>query len=57
MSKVVVKPLIDSSELDETMAKVEKLNKLLGEANSLLKELASREVELIASIKTHQDPK
>lgn len=57
MSKVVVKPLIDSSELDETMAKVEKLNKLLGEANSLLKELASREVEIIASIKTHQDPK
>lgn len=55
MSKVVVKALVDSSELDETMAKVEKLNKLLEEANSLLKELASHEIEITASVKALED--
>lgn len=50
-----IKYSIDSTELDEAIDKVERLNKLLEEANSLSKELASQEVKVIATIKTHQD--
>ncbi len=47
--------LIDSSELDEAIAKAERLNRLLAEANSLIRELASQEVKVIASIKNLDD--
>lgn len=50
-----IKYSIDSIELDEAIDKVERLNKLLEEANSLAKELASQEVKVIATIKNHQD--
>ena len=41
---------VNSSELDEAIVKAERLNKLLEEANSLVKELASHEVKVIVSI-------
>ena len=38
------KVMVDRSEVDETMKKVKKLNRLLKEANSLRNELAKNEV-------------
>lgn len=43
--------LVNLTELDEAIVKAERLNELLEEANSLVKELASNDVTVFASIK------
>lgn len=45
-----IRALVDMSEIDEVIHNVERLNQLLEEANSLVNELASKKVTVMASI-------
>lgn len=42
--EIKIKPNIDTSEVDETIEKIQRLNVLLEEANSLVDELASKKL-------------
>ena len=46
ISKKCIQIKVDTSELDDVLKKVEKLSEALLEANALLDELASKEIDL-----------
>lgn len=48
--KMKIEPKIDMTEIDETIEKAERLNRLLKEANSLADELASKTIRLNVEI-------
>lgn len=48
---------VDRTELDETLNKAVELNKILEKANSLINELASKEIAVVASFKSLEDLK
>ena len=46
----VITPKVDTSEVDETIEKVRRLNELLKETNALIGEISSKKVDIVISL-------